>query len=238
MTFKTLPFIIILFISSALFANDTLLFRLSNPWNTVKSPTGDYLRKCVKEKDYYHVWDYNRNAVMVTESFYSDTNFTRKLFCHKYFDETTGILEQSRCYENGRLHGYFVGYNSKGDTTFYSIYENGALIKEWSSEPEEKLTMPIPVEQPAKFPGGETAWQKYLNNNLTHPKGAENVSGQVIVRIKIDNTGMVKEVEIVQNLHPLIDEEVIRVLMKSPKWKPAKQNGKKVPTFITQPITF
>ena len=115
-------FISIFFFQKA-YTQDTLYFRLSNPINTVKDLNGNYIRKCIKENDYYHVWDYNSTNVLVTESFYSDTNFTRKLFCHKYFNETKGFLEQSRCYQNGRLDGYFVSYNEHGDTTDYDIYQ-------------------------------------------------------------------------------------------------------------------
>src|SRR5688572_8997486 len=100
MPLKTTFLLLTVCITTSAFCNDTLYFRLSNPWNTVKSSTGKYLRKCIKEKDYYHCWDYNNISIVITESFYSDTNFTRKLFCHKYFNEAKGFLEQTRCYEN------------------------------------------------------------------------------------------------------------------------------------------
>lgn len=228
------------FICTKVSANDTLYFRLSNPWNTVKSSVGNYLRKCVKENDYYHCWDYNSKNILVTESFYSDTNFTRKLLCHKYFNETVGFLEQTRCYQNGRLHGYFVGYNEKGDTTAYQVYDNGALVKEWSSKPVNDSKDFEKVEEPAEFPGGQPAWLSYLGDNIKYPKSVkkEKISGQVIAKVVVDPTGHVKTVEIVKSLHPLLDKEVIRVIKKSPKWKPAKQNGRHVSSTFTQPIIF
>ena len=74
----------ILFISLKVFSTDTLFFKLSNPWNTVKDPKGEYLRKCLKENNYLHVWDYNSKNVIVTESFYSDTNLGYRLLVKKY----------------------------------------------------------------------------------------------------------------------------------------------------------
>jgi len=240
MTLKPLFFFFALFICARVFSSDTLYFRLSNPWNTVKSPTGNYLRKCIIENDYCHCWDYNRNNILVTESFYSDTNFTRKLFCHKYFNETKGFLEQSRCYENGRLHGYFVDYNEKGDTTDYQVYNNGELAKEWSSEATDTGTVIELTQEAAEFPGGQSAWIAYLNENLIYPKKLkkEKVSGQVIAKVYIDPTGVVSNIEIVKSLHPLLDEEVIRVIKSSPKWKPASQNGKAVQMTFNQAINF
>jgi TonB family protein len=240
MNIKTPLFFLTLFVCSTVFGSDTLYFRLSNPWNTIKSPTGKYLRKCVKENDYYHAWDYNSNNVLVTESFYSDTNFTRKLLCHKYFNETKGFLEQTRCYENGRLHGYFVDYNTKGDTTAYQVYDNGALAKSWSSEKDNSAPTFTMNEEAAEFPGGRAAWLSYLGDNLKYPKALkkEKVSGQVLTKIIIDKEGNVSSVQIVNSLHPLLDEEVVRVMKASPKWKPAKQNGKAVQMTLTQPVSF
>jgi len=240
MVLKTSLLLLTFFISVTAFANDTLYFRLSNPWNTVKSPTGKYLRKCIKENDYYHCWDYNGRNLLVTESFYADTNFTRKLLCHKYFSETKGFLEQTRCYENGRLHGYFVDYNEKGDTTAYQVYDQGAVVKEWSSRPADNSKVFEMIEESAEFPGGQSAWLTYLGDNIKYPKSLkkEKISGQVIAKVIVDPTGYVSTVEIVKSLHPLLDEEVIIVIKKSPKWKPAKQNGKNVPLTFTQPINF
>ena len=240
MTLKTSFLFLIFFTCVTASANDTLYFRLSNPWNTVKSTTGKYLRKCIKENDYYHAWDYNSNNILVTESFYSDTNFSRKLFCHKYFNERNGYLRQTRCYENGQLHGYFVDYNEKGDTTAYQVYEKGAVVKEWSSDITENSQVFQMVEEKAEFPGGRSAWLAYLGDKLKYPKALkkEKVSGQVIAKVYVDPTGTVSNVEIIKSLHPLLDAEVVRVIRNSPKWKPAKQNGKTVQMTFNQPITF
>jgi TonB family protein len=240
MTIKYVVFILTIFSTTTAIASDTLYFKLSNPWNTVKSSEGKYLRKCVKENDFYHAWDFNSSNQLVVESFYSDTNFTKKLFCHKYFNESKGFLEQTRCYENGRLHGYFVGYNSKGDTTSYQVYDNGALVKSWSPEGDNSTSTFTMNEEHAEFPGGRTAWLEYLSDNLKYPKSLkkEKISGQVLAKVFVDANGVVNNVEILKSLHPLLDEEVVRVIKKSPKWKPAKQNGKNVQMTFTQPISF
>lgn len=198
------------------------------------------MRKCIKENDYYHCWGYNGRNILITESFYADTTFGRKLLCHKYFNETKGFLEQTRCYENGRLHGYFVDYNAKGDTIAYQVYENGAVTKEWSSDATENTQVFEMVETTAEFPGGRSAWLNFLGDNLQYPKKLkkEKISGQVIAKVFVDPTGTVSNVEIVKSLHPLLDEEVVRVIKGSPKWKPATQNGKTVQMTFNQPITF
>lgn len=223
--------------------NDTLYFRLSNPWNTVKDPNGQYLRKCVKEKDYYHVWDYNAKNSLVTESYYTDTNFSKKLFCHKYFNEAEGWLEQTRCYSNGRLDGYFVSYDSKGDTTDYDIYKEGTVIKSWSLHPEAEDSVAkalLAMEVEAEFPGGRQRWLDYLGDHLEYPSALKdkNIKGEVLVEFTINIQGKVENVRVVKGRDPLLDKEAIRVIQRSPKWKPAMQNGKKVPAYMNQTIIF
>jgi TonB family protein len=224
-------------------ANDTLYFHLSNPWNTVKDPNGKYLRKCLVENSSCHVWDFNQNGVLVTESFYADTNFKTKLFCHKYYNEQEGWLQQTRCYLNGRLDGYFVDYDKKGDTTGYDVYKQGEVVKSWSLHPDESdpvLDALIKSEKQAEFPGGPTAWLTYLSNNIEYPPAArgKNISGQVIVQFTVGISGKTENVQVVKSLDPLLDKEAIRVIQKSPKWKPAMQNNKKVLAQMTQAINF
>jgi protein TonB len=225
------------------FGNDTLYFRLSNPWNTVKDPHGKYFRKCVQENDYYHVWDFNAANQLVTESYYADTNFTKKLFCHKYFNEADGLLEQTRCYKEGRLNGYLVDYDKKGDTTDYQIYQDGDLVKSRSLPGQVEdtvLTKMMRMEKKAQFPGGAQGWIDWLGSHLRYPAELNNphISGRVILRFTITAEGRIDNIQILQSLHPLLDAEAIRVIAKSPKWKPAEQLGRKVIMTITQPIDF
>ncbi len=225
------------------FGGDTLYFRLSNPWNTVKDPNGSYIRKCVSENDYYHVWDYNGRNILVTESYYADTTFKKKLLCHKYFNEQNGLLEQTRCYKDGRLNGYFVNYDNKGDTTDYQVYENGDVIRSWSLHPEERDTVLealVKQEVRPEFAGGREGWINYLSRNLQYPSQLKDsgITGQVILRFTITPKGKIEDVIVVKSLHPLFDKEAIRVISESPKWKPAEQLGKKVQATITQPINF
>ncbi len=240
---KPLIFFLTILSFSDVFGSDTLYFRLSNPINTVKDPNGSYLRKCVLENDYYHVWDYNKKNVLVTESYYADTTFKKKLLCHKYFNEQYGFLEQSRCYKDGRLNGYFVDYDKNGDTTDYQIYESGDLVKSWSLHPEERDTALETLtiqEVRAEFPGGKEGWINYLSRNLRYPSQLKDsgITGQVILRFTITPKGKIEDIIVVKSLHPIFDKEAVRVVSESPKWKAAEQLGKRVQTTITQPINF
>lgn len=116
------------------------------------------------------------------------------------------------------------------------------LLNGTGIEPTFVETSPPPppaLTTAAAFPGGQAAWMKFLNRHLQTPD--ELQPGQkksVLVRFSVSEDGSVTQFEIVQSGGAVFDNEVIRVLKKMPKWKPAVQNGQNVSVMFTQPVTF
>jgi protein TonB len=96
-----------------------------------------------------------------------------------------------------------------------------------------------PTHSDAQFPGGREAFTEFLKKYLKTPDELEvGEKKMVLVRFMIDVDGTISKTEIVQSGGDRYDGEVIRVLHKMPKWVPAMQNGIKVATYFTQPVTF
>lgn len=103
-----------------------------------------------------------------------------------------------------------------------------------------------PAPQPAapsysapEFPGGPQAWTNFLNRYLVPPADVQpGEKKTVLVKFLVSKEGVVTGFEVVQSAGADLDNEVIRVLKKMPKWRPAVQNGNAVSTSFTQPVTF
>jgi TonB family protein len=54
----------------------------------------------------------------------------------------------------------------------------------------------------------------------------------------IDKDGKVTDVRVVRGIDPELDEEAVRVISASPKWKPGRMNGQKVRISVTVPVEF
>src|SRR5690606_24460805 len=90
----------------------------------------------------------------------------------------------------------------------------------------EEAPVDILLSSEPEFPGGMKAWLKYLQRNLRIPDGL--MAGEtktVLIRFKVDADGAVTGFEVLQSAGTEYDEEVMRVLKKMPKWKPALQQG-------------
>jgi periplasmic protein TonB len=98
------------------------------------------------------------------------------------------------------------------------------------------------VEVESEFPGGRVAWKDYLEKNLKSDVPEKNKAkpGQytVIIKFTVNKDGELNDIVPETNVGYGMEQEVIRILKKSPKWKPGIQNGQVVKSLKRQPVTF
>ena len=116
------------------------------------------------------------------------------------------------------------------------------MVERRFSAASSALSNPRREMQPvcrAEFPGGQSAWMAFLSKHLRTPD--ELNAGEkrtVLVRFTVSAEGSISNFEIIRSGGDAFDNEVVRVLKKMPKWKPAFQNGHNVSVIFTQPVTF
>lgn len=93
---------------------------------------------------------------------------------------------------------------------------------------------------PAHFPGGIDQLYEFLQNNIVYPKQAkeQGITGTVVVGFCISKEGNVVDIHIIQGVHPLLDEEAMRVVGAMPRWEPALSSGAPISNNFDIPITF
>lgn len=96
------------------------------------------------------------------------------------------------------------------------------------------------VEKMPEFPGGEQALRIFIATNIKYPVVAhdKNIQGKVYVTFVIDQNGYPVDIRVAHGVHPLLDEEAVRVVSTLPKWNPGMQSGKPVRVSYTVPINF
>jgi periplasmic protein TonB len=96
------------------------------------------------------------------------------------------------------------------------------------------------VEDQPMPSGGYEAFYKYVSKNMKYPAQARRmgVEGKVFVQFVVDKDGTISEVQVVKGIGAGCDEEAIRVIQESPKWKPGKQRGRAVKVRMILPIQF
>ncbi|MEI6946798.1 energy transducer TonB [Paraflavisolibacter sp. H34] len=122
------------------------------------------------------------------------------------------------------------------------VVDAGKAVVEAPKPVEDESKVFEKVEVEAEFPGGTSAWARYLNRTLNGSvpvdNGAPEGSYTVIVQFIVDKAGAISDVKALTNHGYGMEEEAIRVIKKGPKWTPAIQNGRNVNAYRKQPITF
>ena len=89
-------------------------------------------------------------------------------------------------------------------------------------------------------PDPRTFLERWVYQYLKYPAYAvENgIQGRVLVDFIINEKGEVQNVKVSRGVHAVLDDEAVRVVAASPKWRPARHRGKKVKVALTVAVDF
>ena len=96
------------------------------------------------------------------------------------------------------------------------------------------------VEQLPEFPGGMSAFVKWLTDNLKYPYVAQNqkIKGRVVITFIVNSDGTTSDLKVSESAHPLLDREAMRVMRRMPRWKPGIANNRPCRTMMAIPVEF
>lgn len=153
-------------------------------------------------------------------------------YSFSFTDSIADIFTQTYLYKNGNLLSEVVFAGQKGLLKSYD--STGTDIKTDSVFTREEIE--------ASFPGGDVEWRNYLRKNLDPDvpakKGAPGGMYSVVIKFMITKDGTLTDIAAETNKGYGTEEEALRLIKKSPKWKPATQYGRFVNAYRRQPITF
>jgi protein TonB len=91
-----------------------------------------------------------------------------------------------------------------------------------------------------EYPGGISAFVKYISQNLKYPDVARliGISGKLYVSFIIERDGRVTNVTPKNCIGAGCEAEATRLLETSPAWKPGIQNNRPVRVLFNVPIAF
>ena len=96
------------------------------------------------------------------------------------------------------------------------------------------------AEHMPTYPGGVSALMEFIKSNMQYPEEAlaERAEGIVQVSFVVEKDGSTTEFEVLDEHHPSLEAEAVRILQQMPKWTPATQDGVKVRVEYTVPVKF
>ena len=99
----------------------------------------------------------------------------------------------------------------------------------------------LELDEPPTFKGGgPNNFATWVTSHVKYPKAAKKagVEGTVKVCFVVDTDGKITDAHVHEGVHPELDAEAVKVVIKSPKWEPGKKDGKPVRVSYTMPVMF
>ena len=88
--------------------------------------------------------------------------------------------------------------------------------------------------------GGTNKFVQWVSSRIVYPEIARKngIEGKVTIQFTVDKSGKIRDIYVLRGVHPAIDREVVRVVASSPKWKPGRNDSKRVSVTYTFPVMF
>lgn len=259
--------IIFTIIGSSARAQDTIIKYYDSTWLPTSKETAFFYSRYEMLDNYYLCHSYWVNSGnLFSIATYSDIALLKKvgLYLHLYengqvsdsaFHDMDGNIKLAyHFYDNGQLaDSTFYGENGIVDSGFH-YYKNGMpkayysynkLTKKELLQAFDESGKPMTVKTyaaEASFKGGPAKWMNFLQRNLDPlvPMNNNAPAGRytVIARFIVKSDGTLDDIRTETNFGYGMENEVIRLLKKSPKWLPAVFLDKPLNAYRRQPITF
>ena len=104
-----------------------------------------------------------------------------------------------------------------------------------------KLITDTSIARSASFPGGDVAWQKFVQKILERHMDAfiaDGKSGVCRLKFVVNEDGSITDIKAVTMQDSELAKQSINAILKGPKWIPARFHGKYLKAYREVPITF
>jgi protein TonB len=120
--------------------------------------------------------------------------------------------------------------------------EKKQQVVQEAEEVDEVIPFAV-VEEKPKFQGKDASeFVKWINSKLAtnYPQAAieNNIQGTVRVSFTVNIDGTLSDIKSLRKVDPILEECVIELVKKSPKWTPGRQQNKPVKVTYQVPVVF
>jgi antitoxin component YwqK of YwqJK toxin-antitoxin module len=133
-------------------------------------------------------------------------------------------------HKNGKLSAEENFVNGKLETcTYYN--EDGSLQPDSAAANTDAVLIK----------GGKEGWKKYFEKNLYWPPDYKLVNTNAVivgVQFIVNEDGTISDIDTYLPFYPAFDKIALNAIRKSPAWKPAVKQNRKVAQGMRQPVTF
>jgi TonB family protein len=192
-----------------------------------------------KKDDLTQCLKYKYDTLLLSDIYYSIyADNIKHGPCIIYYSD--GKIKQNLHYKQNKLHGIIETYHENGIVKRQDTFENGMSKNGRCFTATGADTAYYPFFISASHIGGLEALYAEIAQKVIYPKEArrKEIEGRVTVQFVVNTDGKLEDIEILKGVHPLLDEEALRVTKLFNKWAPAYEDGNLVKVRYALPFNF
>jgi len=150
------------------------------------------------------------------------------------------ITAQGRI-KDGKFDEVWTGEIRSDDILRYKeVYKNGKMLSGESVDEQGKIYQYTDSEVKPTFKDGMRNFYIYVMRNIRYPRQLAMKRSQGLAQISfvVLSDGTVKDAHAINDVHPALAEEAIRVLKGAKGWIPGQRKGRPVDMALVMPFTF
>jgi protein TonB len=229
--------------------NSVSFYVFDENWKGCRPEDAKYLGCLQKLGDTAYEWKYyHYDGPLMSVETYKDKEATTP-HGEFIFYGPNGKMDSSGYTSEGRKNGWWYFYTDSFSLWKKEKYDMGKLVTSMdlaaiAAEREENRKKNEAEkhfeEVEAIFKGGTEDWIKYIQKNINFPDRARKLEkeGSLMLQFVVNTDGTTGDFRILRSIEYSLDEEAIRLIRDSPKWRPAHQDGKLVKAYRRQPLVF
>jgi TonB family protein len=144
----------------------------------------------------------------------------------------------------GMVSPAWIGIDSLGNEYLFTEAVPSETKVQMEVDNKNKALPEIPagktLEKAPEFPGGQSAMNQFLIENLIYPNIAKEngTEGTVILKIIVEADGQLSDIFILRDINNGCGQAAIQSFKKMPRWSPAVHHGKAVRSSMVVPVRF
>lgn len=196
------------------------------------------------------VYDNNNDTAAVSNEYFMNHQLKRTTsfsnynkYIHHGWDSlffADGSLRSTATFDKNKREGMHIIYHPNGQMKRKDYYSADKLDSGKCFTYDGNDTAYYPYETFPSFPGGDDALLRFLSQSVKFPIEAKkkNIQGEVLITYVIDIDGQIVDIKVKQSVHPVLDNEAIRVVKSMPRWVAGTQDGEAVRVLYHLPFRF
>lgn len=157
-----------------------------------------------------------------------------------FYDSGFKYVTERGKIKNGLYDGEWIGEATRNSAKYKEVYVEGKMVSGESVDGDGTVYSYTKSRVEPQFKNGMNAFYTYLKKTIRYPEQCykNGIQGKVLLTFTVMKDGSLENIRVMNDVHPALALEAVRIIKASPAWEPGILRGKPANVAYNVPISF